>query len=137
MRKEQVNKNILLGISCTLAFAYSFYTIQYPKIDFHGCWIESFKNEDIKKRSIRIFKSCNDNSLAPSRRFRFKMELHKNRTCEYLSMSATDAHKMRQGIWVYDSKNRILKIKNLNNKIIKSFKVIKVKQNKLHLKTRK
>ncbi|GAA4272007.1 lipocalin family protein [Aquimarina gracilis] len=137
MKKEQADKIILLGISLILAFIYSSYTVQSSDSDFVGCWIESFEKQTVQKTSAIIYKSCKDNSLIPTRRFRFKMELKKNRSCDYLSLAANDAHNMRPGTWSYDSKNCILTIKNSDNEIVKSFKVIEVKNNTLSLALRK
>ncbi|TSE09126.1 hypothetical protein [Aquimarina algiphila] len=134
MKKQQADKIILLSISIILAFIYSAYTTQLSKSDLVGCWIESFEEKNVRETSAIIYKSCKENSLTPKRRFRFKMELKKNQSCNYLSLVTNDAHRMLPGTWQYDSKTSTLTIKNSDNEIFKSFKIVEAKQNELSLR---
>ncbi|KZS38860.1 hypothetical protein AWE51_14865 [Aquimarina aggregata] len=137
MKKRQADKIILLSISIILAFAYTSYTVKSSKLDLTGCWIESFKNKNYKKDSITIYTPCKQNSLLPTERFRFKINLRKNESCNYYLLDNNNSHSMQSGTWLYNNKNFMLIIKNSNNEIVKLFKVIEIKKNMLYLELKK
>jgi len=74
--------------------------------DLLGCWLDS-REENVPESGIKIYRPCDYPDIPPSR-FRFRMELNKDKTCSWLTLSPTDAHYMSKGYWHMEDGNKIV-----------------------------
>jgi hypothetical protein len=100
------------------------------KLDLLGCWIDS--REENTNTNISVYRPCNFKKF-PESRFRFKMDLKKDSTCCWYYLAPNDRHFMKDGTWAFNKEKKVLKIFNLNNEEVKSFKIEQVDDNILKI----
>ena len=101
--------------------------------DLIGCWTDS-REENLPKSELNIYRPC-DYKAFPFSRFRFKMDLRNDFTCSWFHLSSSDRHSMKEGKWTFDQQTHMLKIFNLEGKMVKEFVIAEL--NKEIMKIRK
>jgi len=91
------------------------------------CWVNSYE-ESTPDKGYEVYRPCDYKSF-PASRFRFKMELNNDGTCNYFYLAPDDNHKMKPGTW--SNKNKLLKIFNSEGSLIKQFEIIQLEENLL------
>jgi thiol-disulfide isomerase/thioredoxin len=97
-----------------------------------GSWTDSREEKDLNPDGM-IFRPTDYKTFPPSR-FRFKMELAKDGTCKYMSLSPTDRHGMANGTWSFNEEINTLTLMNTEGSIIKSYKIETLEKELLLLK---
>ncbi|MCB9233712.1 MAG: hypothetical protein H6581_18790 [Bacteroidia bacterium] len=86
-----------------------------------GCWTDS-REENAPGSTTQAFRPC-DFKKFPASRFRFRMDLKSDQTCQWLYLAPNDAHHMEPGTWTYDPGTHLLKIKNNAGKEVQKYEV--------------
>lgn len=97
-----------------------------------GSWTDSREEQELNPEGM-VFRPTDYKTFPPSR-FRFKMELAKDGTCKYLSLSPTDRHAMVDGIWNYEAETQTLVIMTPKGKVVKSYTIENAEKELLLLK---
>lgn len=97
-----------------------------------GSWTDSREEQELNPNGS-VFRPTDYKTFPPSR-FRFKMELAKNGTCKYMSLSPTDKHGMAEGTWSFNAKTMVLTLMDSKGKTTKSYTIEKVEKDLLLLK---
>ncbi len=105
---------------------------QQVKNGFEGCWTHSY--EEDTSRQVNTFRKCDFKDSFPPSRFRFKLQLNKDNTCEWLYLSPTDGHFMKPGIWEFHKDKKELVIHNQDGIVEKRFLLVNHQTDKLLLK---
>lgn len=75
--------------------------------------------------NVEIYRPADYKEFAPSH-FRQVYHFKSNGECSYLVLHPADAHYMADGKWSYNSKTRIVQIRDGQNKIVTQFEVLDV-----------
>ena len=102
--------------------------------DLIGCWTDS-REENLPESDFNIYRPC-DYKTFPFSRFRFKMDLRNDFTCSWFDLSSTDRHSMKEGKWTFDNKTHILKLLNLEGRVVKKFSIAELNQDIMIIKTK-
>ena len=100
--------------------------------DLIGCWTDS-REENLPDSDLNIYRPC-DYKEFPFSRFRFKMDLRNDFTCSWFDLSSTDRHSMKEGKWTFDSKAHILKLFNLEGRVVKKFTIAVLNEDIMKIK---
>ncbi len=87
-----------------------------------GCWTHSYEEEAGEQNSK--FRPCDFKEFGPSR-FRRKIDLSDGGQCQFLSLSKTDKHEMKDGLWTLDDQN-VLTITDTEMKVIYEWRVMQL-----------
>ena len=56
------------------------------------------------------------------------MDLRNDFTCSWFDLSSTDRHCMKEGKWKFNNKTHILKLFNLEGRLVKKFSIAELKE---------
>ncbi|MCH8330627.1 MAG: hypothetical protein IH946_04490 [Bacteroidetes bacterium] len=96
----------------------------------NGCWTRSYEEES--SGDHEIFRPCDYREFSPSW-FRKVYVFKENNECEYLVLSPVDAHYFENGRWQYFPKTKQISIRNMDNQIVETFKITKLKKDLLKI----
>ncbi|MCV9385309.1 hypothetical protein [Reichenbachiella ulvae] len=69
----------------------------------------------------------------PSSRFRQVYTFNKDGSCEFLVLSSVDAHYIQYGKWQYDDENKMIRIYDADNHLLRDLEVKSINATKLVL----
>ena len=95
-----------------------------------GCW-KFYPEESRFFPGMEVYRPCDYDFLEKLRRFRFTIDFKRNGECKYLTLAPNDGHYMSKGTWAYDAKKRKLTIFDLNQKLVKNYKISRLENNLL------
>lgn len=92
------------------------------KSDFVKCWTDS-REDNIQGAGTNIYRPCDFKDF-PASRFRFRMELNENGSCNYLHLASNCAHYIAPGSWTFNAQNKHLEIRDQKEQVIWTFKIL-------------